>query len=152
MLIPGKSYSRVKSHNSRVSIDTRFRLIHTFHRTYWAEAERGGGGQRGGRAIASRSLTPSPIAALVRSVDIAGSGMPETSQGRPPKPGQRIARPPCWALLNSRSTSQADGQNVFRNSRSSAICGSNRERSFIMRLPVAENSVSDRTDIEGTLR
>ena len=81
MLIPGKSHSRVL-------IETlNFAEVRTFYRSQIA-----GGGTPGGGAIAGRSLMLSLIAALGRSIDIEGSGVPETSQGRPGR-GLRSTRP-----------------------------------------------------------
>jgi len=59
----------------------------------------------GGGAIASRSPTPSTIATFGRSVDIVGSGVPETSQDgwvgglQSKRPGKHDGRSPPLPLF-----------------------------------------------------
>ena len=78
-----------------------------------------------GEAIASRSRTPSCLGTIGQQwhvgnvAGMAGEGATEFATGEvrwsvgPPKPCRQIARSPCWASLNNRSTSWVDGRNVL---------------------------------------
>jgi len=74
MLIAGKWHSRVKSHNSRVSIETLdFARVHTFYQRDRSRIT--GGGAKGG------SPMPGPHRRL-RTIDIAGGGVPRRKTAR----------------------------------------------------------------------
>jgi len=131
MLIPGKSYSWVESRNSRVSIPIEtldFARVCNFYRTCWPTGE--------GRSPAGpwrRARVPSPPSDDGRSVEIAGQWRARNiagTAGEGMRPGKRdgsIAPPPmkpydCWAPLNNRSTSRADGRNVLIQKREKLSC------------------------------
>jgi len=72
MLTAGKSQTRVESRNSRVSIETLdFARVRTFHWHDWSWIA-GSGAKGGGNR--------QPVPGAHRSIDIAGSGVPEMLQ------------------------------------------------------------------------
>jgi len=83
MLIPGKSYSRDESRNSRVSIETLdFARVCTFTCVIGV----GSPAQRGGGAITDRTQRCSqPMTGphrRLRTINVAGSSAPKTAGGR----------------------------------------------------------------------
>ena len=97
MLIPGKSHSRDKSRNSRVSIETLdFARVHILLPA-WSELDHRRG-REGGGAITDRtrrcSWSMTGPHCRLRMIDIAGGGTPKTAGG-----GYRGVRPGSFAGL-----------------------------------------------------
>jgi len=102
-----------------------------------------------GGAIAGQPKMPSPIAASGRSVDIAGSGVPETSQGRGAT--GYVTGEARW-LIDPPPRSQASespGPLLGTDKQLVDVAGGWTK---CLRHPVTENGVSDRTDLAGMLR